>query len=414
MKKLLTVLLVTLMSVTSYASHLMGGYMQSYQRGFTDTVDLYVTLFTDPQGISQTTITVNEMKKVNGFYQTQQNITITNPQTGVFQGMNVSVYHTVLVLSGGDYRFVYTNCCRGYMNNSSSSMNSNFTIGLDYMKTNAGSVPNSSPVLLNFLPSTWVTGSQQQSMIFAIDPDGDSVLIEMDDALNQHSNNTFVPLSPFYQLSSYGSYSVDPNGLIKWSPTTQGTFGTGYKISEYRNGSLIGVNRIQQVYSVVQGSTPSITAPFNMTVNNDTTITITHDLVNGDSLYVGFTASNYTSIQLFIYGIPTIAMGNTTWSLSSLTQTGTYKGFLRIYNTTSNIDYPVTLTITSTVGVEEFNNQSYNVYPNPSYDYITVDNDGIIYNNLGQQVMVVKKGLNDISTLQKGIYYISKTKIIKL
>jgi len=381
MKKLLTLLLVTAMSVTSYASHLMGGYMQAYQRGFTDTVDLYVTLFTDPQGISQTTITVSEMELVNGFYQNPSNITITNPQTGYYQGMNVSQYHTVLVLTGGEYRFVFTNCCRGSLSNASSSMNSSFTIGLDYLKTSTGSVPNSSPILLNFLPSTWVTGSQQQSMIFAIDPDGDSVLVEMDDALNQHGNNTFIPLSPFSQLSSYGSYSVDPNGLIKWSPTTQGTFGTGYKISEYRNGSLIGVNRIQQVYSVVQGSTPSISAPFNMTLNNDSTITINHDLVNGDSLQVGVTGANFTTSQLFIYGIPVIDMGSTSWTLKAINQPGTYEGFLRIYNTTSNIDYPVTFVVTSTIGFEELTLlKNYIVYD--WYGNLIYEGESIPYNKL--------------------------------
>jgi hypothetical protein len=237
------------------------------------------------------------------------------------------------------------------LSNASSAMNSSFTIGLDYMKS---SVPNSAPILLNFLPSTWVTGTQQQTMIFGIDVDGDSVLIEMDDALNQYSTTgTFTSLSPFNQLSSYGSYNVAGNGVVTWSPTTQGKFGTGYKISEYRNGSLIGVNRVQQVYSVTQGSTPNVSAPFNMTFNNDSTITINHDLNDGDSLYVGFTGSNYTTAQLFIYGIPTVNMGNTTWSLNSILQTGVYKGFLRIYNTTSNMDYPVTLIVNSTIGIEE-------------------------------------------------------------
>ena len=112
---------------------------------------------------------------------------------------------------------------------------------------------------------------------------------------------------------------------------------------------------------VVQGSTPSISAPFNMTFNNDSTITINHDLVNGDSLYVGFTGSNYTAAQLFIYSIPTINMGNTTWSLSSIPQVGTYKGFLRIYNSTSNMDYPVTLVTTSTIGVPELVKPEYYV-----------------------------------------------------
>ena len=361
MKKLFLLVACVFFTLTASASHLMGGYMQTYQRGNTDTVDLYVTLFTDPQGISQSTIVVNEYKLVNNFYQSQSSITITSPQTGYFQGMNVSQYHTVLVLSSGDYRFIYTNCCRGMLSNASSAMNSNFTIGLDYKKT---TTPNSSPVLLNFLPSTWTNGTSSQTMMYTFDMDGDSILIEKDDALNQYANATFVPLSPFSQLGNYGSYFVSTNGLVSWNPNTQGTFGTGYKISEYRNGSLIGLNRVQQVYSVVQGSTPMITNPFNMTFNTDSTVTIEHDLVDGDSLYVGFTASNITNAQLFIYGVPTIDMSTTTWSMSNL-QVGTWEGFLRVFNGNCLVDYPLSFEVTSTIGIEENianRNMKYEVY----------------------------------------------------
>lgn len=361
MKKLFLLVACVFFTLTTSASHLMGGYMQTYQRGNTDTVDLYVTLFTDPQGISQSTIVVNEYKLVNNFYQSQSSITITSPQTGYFQGMNVSQYHTVLVLSSGDYRFVYTNCCRGMLSNASSAMNSNFTIGLDYKKT---TTPNSSPVLLNFLPSTWTNGTSSQTMMYTFDMDGDSILIEKDDALNQYANATFVPLSPFSQLGNYGSYFVSTNGLVSWNPNTQGTFGTGYKISEYRNGSLIGLNRVQQVYSVVQGSTPMITNPFNMTFNTDSTVTIEHDLVDGDSVYVGFTASNITNAQLFIYGVPTTDMSTTTWSMSNL-QVGTWEGFLRVFNGNCLVDYPLSFEVTSTIGIEENianRNMKYEVY----------------------------------------------------
>jgi len=361
MKKLFLLVACVFFTLTASASHLMGGYMQTYQRGNTDTVDLYVTLFTDPQGISQSTIVVNEYKLVNNFYQSQSSITITSPQTGYFQGMNVSQYHTVLVLSSGDYRFIYTNCCRGMLSNASSAMNSNFTIGLDYKKT---TTPNSSPVLLNFLPSTWTSGTSSQTMMYTFDMDGDSILIEKDDALNQYANATFVPLSPFSQLGNYGSYFVSTNGLVSWNPNTQGTFGTGYKISEYRNGSLIGLNRVQQVYSVVQGSTPMITNPFNMTFNTDSTVTIEHDLVDGDSVYVGFTASNITNAQLFIYGVPTTDMSTTTWSMSNL-QVGTWEGFLRVFNGNCLVDYPLSFEVTSTIGIEENianRNMKYEVY----------------------------------------------------
>ena len=354
MKKLILALGLVMTTLSVQASHLLGGFINVVQHGFTDTVTIDVTLFSDPQGIANpTTITLTDLVKVNSFYQNPTTITITQSGTGTWQGINTSVYSVVTTLPSGDHRLIYTNCCRGILTNATSSMNSNFTIALDYKKTAAGTVPNSAPFVLNYLPVKWVNGSTSQSMLFAFDLDGDSVLIEMDDAINQHANNVFVPLAPFTQLTSYGSYNVDPNGLIKWKPNTLGQFGTGFKISEYRNGQLIGMNRVQQVFQVETGSTPNVIAPFNMTFNNDSTITILHDLVDGDSLYVGFTGSNYLGTQLVVLGTTINGVSNTTWSMTNLTLPGVYHGFLRIYGSNSNMDFPITMIVTSTIGVDE-------------------------------------------------------------
>jgi len=354
MKKLILGLGLVMTTLSVQASHLLGGFINVVQHGFTDTVTIDVTLFSDPQGIANpTTITLTDLVKVNSFYQNPTTITITQSGTGTWQGINTSVYSVVTTLPSGDHRLIYTNCCRGILTNATSSMNSNFTIALDYKKTAAGTVPNSAPFVLNYLPVKWVNGSTSQSMLFAFDLDGDSVLIEMDDAINQHANNVFVPLAPFTQLTNYGSYNVDPNGLIKWKPNTLGQFGTGFKISEFRNGQLIGMNRVQQVFQVETGSTPNVIAPFNMTFNNDSTITILHDLVDGDSLYVGFTGSNYLGTQLVVLGTTINGVSNTTWSMTDLTLPGVYHGFLRIYGSNSNMDFPITMIVTSTIGVDE-------------------------------------------------------------
>ena len=354
MKKLILALGLVMTTLSVQASHLLGGFINVVQHGFTDTVTIDVTLFSDPQGIANpTTITLTDLVKVNSFYQNPTTITITQSGTGTWQGINTSVYSVVTTLPSGDHRLIYTNCCRGILTNATSSMNSNFTIALDYKKTAAGTVPNSAPFVLNYLPVKWVNGSTSQSMLFAFDLDGDSVLIEMDDAINQHANNVFVPLAPFTQLTNYGSYNVDPNGLIKWKPNTLGQFGTGFKISEFRNGQLIGMNRVQQVFQVENGSTPNVIAPFNMTLNNDSTITILHDLVDGDSLYVGFTGSNYLGTQLVVLGTTINGVSNTTWSMTDLTLPGVYHGFLRIYGSNSNMDFPITMIVTSTIGVDE-------------------------------------------------------------
>jgi len=355
MKKLL-VLVALVVSLTANASHLLGGHIQAVQRNTSDTVDLVVTLYSDPQGISSpTTLYLNEYKITNGAYVSTGNVTATQNNTYTWQGFNVSVYTTTITRTSGNYRWVYTNCCRGMLSNSSSAMNSNFTIGLDYRKTAVG-VPNSAPVLVNQLPMKWVVNDTAQSIIYALDIDGDSVVVEEDDALNQYSTTgTFTPLSPFSQLDTYGMYYVDGSGLVIWGPTTTGVYGTGYKISEYRNGNLIGVNRIQQVYSVVAGSTPSIPSPL---------VQVTHDLLSGDSTQVVIQSTNATSVELFIPEVDVTKTSDSTWTLENL-QVGTYRAVARVTNGSSNNDYQFTLIVTSTIGIEENiadRNMQYEVY----------------------------------------------------
>ena len=353
MKKLLIILTLAL-GFNANASHLLGGFINILQKGASDTVDVTVTLFSDPQGIpNPSTITLNSLTKVNSFYQNPVTISASQISTGSWQGLNITTYKVTTYLAAGEYRIIYTNCCRGILTNATSSMNSNFTIALDYKKTPLGTVPNSAPYILNYLPVKWVNGATAQSMIFTFDTDGDSISVEADDAINQHANSTFVPLAPFTQLTGYGSYSVDPTGLVKWKPNTLGQFGTGFKISEYRNGQLIGVNRMQQVFQVENGSLPVISAPFNMVINADSTVTIQHDLVNGDSIYVGFTGSNYLNAQLVILGTNINKVGGTTWSITDLTAVGTYRGYLRINGSNCNMDFPITLQVGSTIGIEE-------------------------------------------------------------
>ena len=355
MKKVLVMLALAL-GLNASASHLLGGYIQTVQRGYSDTVDVVVTLFTDPQGIANpTSISLQELKMINGFYQSNTTFTVTQQSATTWQGVNAYVYTGVRVLTAGDYRFIYTNCCRGMLTNASSAMNSNFTIALDYKKTAQGTTPNSAPIIVNPLPINWVVNDTAQSILFAVDFDGDSVMVEKDDAINQHANNTFVPLAPFSQLGNYGFYYVDVNGTVTWAPTTAGTFGTGYKVTEFRNGSVIGVNRIQQVYITQAGSTPNVP---------NLNPVITADLVNGDSTYFSTLISNYNTTSLTIPGVTVTQASNSSWSLTDL-QVGTYKGVLRASSNSSNNDYYVYLIVTSTIGIEERiadYNMQYEVY----------------------------------------------------
>lgn len=356
MKKMILCGLMLLMGTSSFASHLLGGYIQTTQRGFTDTVDLVVTLFTDPQGVvNPQTISMEEWKLVNGFYQSNSNFTLSQQTTTTWQGVNVYVYSGYRLLSSGDYRFIYTNCCRGMLSNASSAMNSNFTIGMDYKKMPLGTIPNSAPIIMNPLPIKWVTGDTAQSILFAVDLDGDSVMIEKDDAINQHLNNTFVPLAPFNQLYNYGYYDVMPNGTITWGPTVNGTFGTGYKVSEFRNGSLIGMNRIQQVYITQSGSNPIVPWP---------PVMVMHDMLYGSNVGLNITVNNALSSNLTIPGVDVTQDTIDYWVLDSL-QPGNYNAVLRVTNNSGNNDYRFLFKVISTIGIEEnipYSDMRYEVY----------------------------------------------------
>jgi len=354
MKKLL-ILLSIICGFNSFASHILGGHMQVLYYS-TDSVEITTTLTTDPGGITSPNFIYLDEYKTNsvGSYQWRGSIQSSKDSTYSFQGYVITIYKTKRSIYSGNYRWVYENCCRGMLSNASSAINSNFTIGIDYQKDTL--ISNSSPILLNQLPINWVVNDTAQSIILAFDLDGDSVIVEKDDALNQYSTTgTFVPLAPFSQLDTYGTYYVDVSGLVIWGPTTTGVYGTGYKVSEYRNGTLIGVNRIQQVYSVVQGSTPSIPWPF---------IQVNHDLLNGDSTEIYIHSLNATNTELFIPEVDVTKTSDSTWTLENL-QVGTYRAVARVTNGSSNNDYQFTFMVRSTIGIEENiadRNTQYEVY----------------------------------------------------
>jgi len=108
MKKLILALGLVMTTLSVQASHLLGGFINVVQHGFTDTVTIDVTLFSDPQGIANpTTITLTDLVKVNSFYQNPTTITITQSGTGTWQGINTSVYSVVTTLPSGDHRLIY-------------------------------------------------------------------------------------------------------------------------------------------------------------------------------------------------------------------------------------------------------------------------------------------------------------------
>jgi len=259
MKKILLALLLAVNS-TAFASHILGGMLamthDPTSQPNNQSVALY--LITDPQGILPASQTVAVYIENNSFYLFSENVTVTLTSTDTMADGNllstyVSGYKQFYM---SKYRFIYSHCCRGTTVNASNSFTSDFLIALDVDRLNA--VNNNTP-MPNYLP----TCRMPQNFTSVIDLkalindnlfENDSIQYEMWDALGQHANNTFVPLAPFNQLTSYGIYTMG-GGMINWTPSTVGNFVTGYKLTEWRSGGIKASQcYVQMTYTITPSS----------------------------------------------------------------------------------------------------------------------------------------------------------------
>jgi hypothetical protein len=255
MKKLLLAFLFIL-STTLSASHLLGGMVAVAQTSY-DSTSVGVWLIADPQGISPSSITVEkwEMNSV-GWYVQNGTITLTQGSSTIsFQGYNIINYTSnYLDLDSNKYRFIYKNCCWGMINNSQNSTNSDFIISADYWHIPNNSTPFARvPFIINQQVNTRNTMKPVWGNIngFLNEVDNDVAVISQTDLHFGYANSVFVP-QVYTQLSMH----VD-NDSISWIPPTLGKYATGFQIDDYRNGQLIGTQRAQWTFNVVN-STVSI------------------------------------------------------------------------------------------------------------------------------------------------------------
>jgi len=247
-------------STSTFASHILGGMLAMSHDPSSQPNNQAVALYliTDPQGILPASQTVAVYIENNNFYLFSENVTVTLATIDTMVDGNLLSTYT----SGykqfymSKYRFIYSHCCRGTTVNASNSFTSDFLIALDVDRLNA--VNNNTP-MPNYLP----TCTMPQNFTSVIDLkaliddssfENDSIQYEMWDALGQHANNTFVPLAPFNQLTSYGIYTMG-GGMINWTPSTVGNFVTGYKLTEWRSGGIKASQcYVQMTYTITPSS----------------------------------------------------------------------------------------------------------------------------------------------------------------
>ena len=248
MKKLL-VLLALAVSLTVNASHLLGGMVAVAQTS-QDSTSVGVFLITDPQGITPNTIYVEKWEmNSQGWYVQNGTITLDKYNTNSHHGFDVVNYGSdYLNLDSNKYRFIYKNCCWGMLSNSSNSFSSEFVISADYWHIPNNSTPFAESILninaqkdtLNTVKPVWGNINCLLSQF-----DNDSVNVTQSDLYSGYANGVFVP-----QVHTPLNMHVS-NDSISWTPTMLGNFGTGFQIDEYRNNQLIGTQRIQWTFRVV-------------------------------------------------------------------------------------------------------------------------------------------------------------------
>lgn len=253
MRKALTILFGLFFSLTASASHILGGMVGVFQTS-QDSTTVGVWLVSDGQGIQMPqTITV-EMWEMNsvGWYTQNGYLTLSQGTNQIpFQGQVLTNYSSeYLDLDSNRYRFIYKNCCWGMVNNSQNSFNSEFVISADYWHIPNNSTPYARvPFIINQQINTRNTMKPVWGWNSFLDEvDNDIVSISQTDLFTGYANGVFVPQN-YTQLSMH----VD-NDSISWVPSALGRYATGFEIKDMRNGSVIGVQRAQWSFLVVNST----------------------------------------------------------------------------------------------------------------------------------------------------------------
>jgi len=250
MKKLILLAVCVFFTLTTSASHLLGGMVTVAQTSY-DSTSVGVYLLTDPSGISAPNTIYVEKWEMNsvGWYVQNGTVALDKSATLSHQGMNVITYvSSYLDLDSNKYRFIYKNCCWGMLNNSSNSFSSEFVISADYWHIPNNSLPYAeNPLIVNLQKDTLNTMKPIWGIFncYLSQLDNDVVEVTQSDLYSGYANGVFVP-----QVHTAINMHVS-NDSISWTPTILGNFGTGFEIAEYRNGSKIGIQRVQWTFRVL-------------------------------------------------------------------------------------------------------------------------------------------------------------------
>jgi len=278
MKKLLTTLLVVLISLSTFATHLMGGQIVATNLGGYD-YEIKLTAYRDTIGIPMATAAMFEISMDSAgvnlpiyFLTIPADSMSGGLVMGVSAAYGVEVYtytDTITLPGDGYYTISWQDCCRNVaIINMANSAAENFALSTSFTVDSLN--PNSSPSYLSLPVAYLPSDTLWQYNPLPFDPDGDSLAWSLTTPLG--SSVSGMPVLGYQFLDDTTLYSNSSNpfsldsitGELSWNAKMQGNFVAAFLIEEYRNGVKIGEMRRDMQYIVVSDTSNYLPVISNM------------------------------------------------------------------------------------------------------------------------------------------------------
>jgi hypothetical protein len=272
MKRILSILLLALFAHKADATHLMGGDMVFHHdtAGYTLTLSLYRDIGGIPLGQTEIVDLYAYSASTTSYTLIQ---TFTIPRNMALStlllpnfpyGVEVGVYTQPFFgqLPTGQFRFVYSTCCRnGAILNAAQPLNESMIL---YTDVTIDTANNSTPAFLAMPVAFFPVNTPANYNPLPYDPDADSISWSLNTPIGmQNGGWSFTNVAGFTTppADPSGPFTMNPvTGEITWTPDTVGNYIQSFEVKEYKNGVQVGSIIRDMQYVIVPGGNNS--APF--------------------------------------------------------------------------------------------------------------------------------------------------------
>ena len=275
MKKLFTTLLIGLISLSTFGSHLMGGQIVATNLGGYD-YEIKLTAYRDTIGIPMATSAMFEINMDSAGVMIPINLltVLADSMSGglvmgvsAAYGVEVYTYTDTITLPGdGYYTISWNDCCRNVaIINMGNAGAEHFALSTSFTVDSLS--PNSSPSYLSLPVAYLPSDTLWQYNPLPFDPDGDSLAWSLTTPLGSGAlvaGYQFLDDTALYSNAS-NPFALDSvTGELSWNAKMQGNFVAAFLIEEYRNGVKIGEMRRDMQYIVISDTSNYLPVVSNM------------------------------------------------------------------------------------------------------------------------------------------------------